>query len=146
MLVGNPDLKPETAISYELGTAYEGERWGAGVTAFDNQIEQMIQAESWKIKPGAPVLTYQNVAEARLRGVEFMPWVALTERLDLTANYTFVRPKTKPPIWICCKPPSSHRQSDAGLAMAGEPQCLHPLSIHGQSVSVCCLRQCQSEE
>ena len=93
VLVGNPDLKPETAISYELGTAYEGERWGAGVTAFDNQIEQMIQAESWKIKPGAPVLTYQNVAEARLRGVEFMPWIALTERLDLTANYTFVQAK-----------------------------------------------------
>lgn len=95
VLVGNPDLQPETALSYELGTAYEGERWGLGVTAFDNQIEQMIQAESWKIKPGAPVLTYQNVAEARLRGVEFMPWVALTERLDLTANYTFVQAKDK---------------------------------------------------
>ena len=93
VVVGNPDLKPETALSYELGTAYQDASWGAGITAFDNQIEDMIQSQSWKTNPGAPVLTYQNISQARLRGIEFMPWVDVTQNVKLDANYTLVKAK-----------------------------------------------------
>lgn len=93
VVVGNPDLQPETAMNYEVGTSYEGDSFGAGLTAFDNQIDDMIQTESWKTKPGAPVLTYRNVDQARIRGLEFMPWYAITETVNLNGNYTLVKAK-----------------------------------------------------
>ncbi len=46
-MIGNPDLKPETAVSYELGTAYEAARFGAGLTGFHNDIEDLIQSDQW---------------------------------------------------------------------------------------------------
>ncbi|KHN49483.1 TonB-dependent receptor domain-containing protein [Pectobacterium fontis] len=82
-LLGNPDLKPETAISYELGTAYEAERFGAGVTLFDNDIKDMIQTNSL-------TRTYENVNKARVQGIETSFWVDLTDDLNWTTNWTIV--------------------------------------------------------
>ncbi len=82
-ILGNPDLKPETAISYELGTAYEAERFGAGVTLFDNDIKDMIQTNSL-------TRTYENVNKARIQGIETSFWIDLTEDLNWTTNWTIV--------------------------------------------------------
>ncbi|MEC5317564.1 TonB-dependent receptor [Brenneria populi subsp. brevivirga] len=86
--VGNPDLKAETAVSYELGTAYEAERFGAGVTLFNNDIKDMIQVQTWDRV--ATRLTYENVNKARIRGIETSVWIDLTESLNWTANWTIV--------------------------------------------------------
>ncbi|MBL0910696.1 TonB-dependent receptor, partial [Pectobacterium carotovorum] len=53
-IVGNPDLKAETSISYELGTAYEAEHFGTGITLFNNDIKDMNQTN-------AVTRTYENV-------------------------------------------------------------------------------------
>ncbi|WP_409307165.1 TonB-dependent receptor domain-containing protein [Pectobacterium sp. B1J-3] len=82
-ILGNPDLKPETAISYELGTAYEAERFGAGVTLFDNDIKDMIQTN-------ALTRTYENVNKARVQGIETSFWIDVTENLNWTTNWTIV--------------------------------------------------------
>ncbi|WP_263058666.1 TonB-dependent receptor domain-containing protein [Pectobacterium sp. F1-1] len=82
-ILGNPDLKPETAISYELGTAYEAERFGAGVTLFDNDIKDMIQTNSL-------TRTYENVNKARIQGIETSFWIDLTEDLNWTTNWTII--------------------------------------------------------
>lgn len=93
MVVGNPDLKPETALSYELGTAYQDASWGAGITAFDNQIEDMIQSQSWKTNPWRACPHLSEHQPVRLRGIEFMPWVDVTQNVKLDANYTLVKAK-----------------------------------------------------
>ncbi|MDG0797802.1 TonB-dependent receptor domain-containing protein [Pectobacterium punjabense] len=86
--VGNPDLKPETSISYEVGTAYEAERFGAGVTLFNNDIKDMIQVQTWDRV--ATRLTYENVNKARIQGIETSFWVDVTDDLNWTTNWTIV--------------------------------------------------------
>ncbi|UVO08931.1 TonB-dependent receptor [Pectobacterium polonicum] len=86
--VGNPDLKPETSISYEVGTAYEAERFGAGVTLFNNDIKDMIQVQTWNRV--ATRLTYENVNKARIQGIETSFWVDVTDDLNWTTNWTIV--------------------------------------------------------
>ncbi|WP_350315702.1 TonB-dependent receptor [Pectobacterium aroidearum] len=82
-IVGNPDLKAETSISYELGTAYEAEHFGTGVTLFNNDIKDMIQTNSL-------TRTYENVSKARVQGIETSFWVDLTDDLNWTTNWTVV--------------------------------------------------------
>ncbi|MFJ5366837.1 TonB-dependent receptor domain-containing protein [Pectobacterium punjabense] len=86
--VGNPDLKPETSISYEVGTAYEAERFGTGVTLFNNDIKDMIQVQTWDRV--ATRLTYENVNKARIQGIETSFWVDVTDDLNWTTNWTIV--------------------------------------------------------
>ncbi|QQA75409.1 TonB-dependent receptor domain-containing protein [Pectobacterium parmentieri] len=91
-IIGNPNLKPETSISYELGTAYEAEHFGAGVMLFNNDIKDMIQAEAWNRVVTTPPanLTYYNVDKARIQGIETSFWIDLTEDLNWTTNWTIV--------------------------------------------------------
>lgn len=90
-LVGNPDLKAETSISYEIGTAYEAERFGGGVTLFNNDIKNMIQSEAWNYDRSKIVnLPYYNVNKARIQGIETSFWIDLTEDLNWTTNWTVV--------------------------------------------------------
>ncbi|MEQ9915549.1 TonB-dependent receptor [Pectobacterium aroidearum] len=90
-LVGNPNLKAETSISYEIGTAYEAERFGGGVTLFNNDIKDMIQSEAWDYDRTKIVnLPYYNVSKARIQGIETSFWIDLTEDLNWTTNWTIV--------------------------------------------------------
>nr|WED67776.1 TonB-dependent receptor [Pectobacterium colocasium] len=90
-VVGNPNLKAETSISYEIGTAYEAERFGGGVTLFNNDIKDMIQSEAWNYDRTKIVnLPYYNVSKARIQGIETSFWIDLTEDLNWTTNWTIV--------------------------------------------------------
>ncbi|MEH6799275.1 MAG: TonB-dependent receptor [Halopseudomonas sabulinigri] len=93
VVTGNPDLKPETSVSYEVGTLYEADRWDAGITLFYNDIEDMIVSDQWGPGYRPPVMTYSNINNATIQGVELMSGVALTDSLDLTGNYTLVDAK-----------------------------------------------------
>jgi len=92
-VVGNPNLKAETAVSYELSTGYKTDSWGATVTAFNNDIDDMIQAETWdRVKKE---LTYFNVKEAQVRGAELSGWFDVTDTVSLSANYMYTDAKDK---------------------------------------------------
>nr|WP_202819666.1 TonB-dependent receptor [Thaumasiovibrio occultus] len=86
-VVGNPDLKAETATTYELSTSYQAEGWGGSVTLFNNAIEDMIQAERWDRV--ATELSYFNVDEAQVKGAELITWVNLGDAVQLSANYLY---------------------------------------------------------
>ena len=88
-LVGNPDLKPETATSYELGTLYQDDRLEAGVMFFANDIEDMIYTDSWRAGYRPSLMTYSNVDKARIRGYELQGRYALNPAIGLRANYTY---------------------------------------------------------
>jgi len=88
-LVGNPDLKPETATSYELGTLYQDQRIEAGIMLFDNEIEDMIYTDSWRAGYRPSVMTYTNVDKARVRGYELQGRYAFSDAVGLRANYTY---------------------------------------------------------
>nr|WP_043158058.1 siderophore amonabactin TonB-dependent receptor [Aeromonas diversa] len=87
-VIGNPNLKPETAVSYELGTAYEADRFGAGITAFHNDIEDLIQSDQWGPGYRPSVMTYLNVKKARIKGLELTGWFDPIESVKVSTNWT----------------------------------------------------------
>lgn len=90
VIVGNPDLEPETSTTYEFGVEYDAGSWKLGGTVFQNDLENLIQTRcilSCGIF-GAERRTYENVDKARIRGVEVGGGVNLPWNLRLDANYT----------------------------------------------------------
>ncbi|MCE2597000.1 TonB-dependent receptor [Motilimonas cestriensis] len=84
-VVGNPDLKAETSVSYELSTGYEAEQFGGSLTLFNNEIEDMIKAEAWdRVKTS---LSYMNVDKATIRGIELSAWFDVSDSLSINTNY-----------------------------------------------------------
>ncbi|MNQ10712.1 Colicin I receptor precursor [compost metagenome] len=88
-IVGNPDLKPETSVSYELGTLYQDQRLQAGIMFFNNEIEDMIVSDSWRAGYRPAVMTYSNVNKARIQGYELQGRYAFSDTLAARANYTY---------------------------------------------------------
>ena len=94
-VIGNPDLKPETSVSYELGTAYNADRFGAGVTGFHNEIEDLIQSDQWGPGYRPTVMTYLNVKKARIKGLELTGWFDVLDNVQLTGNLTLLDSEDK---------------------------------------------------
>ena len=110
-IIGNPDLKPETSESFELGLYYRGEEgWLEGVegsvTTFQNNVDDMIDIlrtssaseapgypnfVGWKTVNGkrVPVFRYFNVNKARIKGVETELKVPFGDEWKLMVNYTY---------------------------------------------------------
>ncbi|HCF8413347.1 TPA: catecholate siderophore receptor CirA [Klebsiella pneumoniae] len=110
-IVGNPDLKPETSESFELGLYYRGEEgWlenvEGSITTFQNNVDDMIDVQrtssaseapgypnfvGWKTVNGkrVPIFRYFNVNKARIKGVETEVKIPFGDEWKLTVNYTY---------------------------------------------------------
>ena len=93
---GNPALQPEESTSYDLGLAY-GTRVSpvyVSVTAFQRDSENLIGFIGCPVQTGIctnrPFGTYDNVAQARARGVEVEAGATVAEGFDLRLAYAFV--------------------------------------------------------
>jgi vitamin B12 transporter len=85
---GNPNLKPETSIGYDLGfeqTALE-RRIQFGATYFHNNIDNLITAND-------TFTTFENINRATTYGVESFLAVTPWEPLTLRADYTYLMAK-----------------------------------------------------
>lgn len=96
-IVGNPDLQPETNLSFEAGFEYQQGIWSARAMAFQNNVDNLIQAVCTIGCTGAPgaIWSYENVDEARIRGIELGGGVELPWDMRLDANYTYLDPVDK---------------------------------------------------
>ena len=80
---GNPNLKPETSIGYDLGfdQAALDKRLSLGATYFHNNIDNLIVINDTST-------SFENVGKATTYGVEsflaYTPWEPLTLRADYT--------------------------------------------------------------
>jgi outer membrane receptor for ferrienterochelin and colicins len=94
---GNPDLQPETNQSFELGAAYERDNWSAAATVFHNDVRNLIETirQPTCFEPGRVCLEYENVAKARLQGLELTAGMNLTRQLRLDANYTYLNARNR---------------------------------------------------
>jgi vitamin B12 transporter len=94
--VGNPDLKPEKSLSWEVGV--DQEIWDGkvqlGLTYFQNSYTDLIAYVPTSFPP-PPVLppNYFNVQAAKSWGVEFTGKVNPGYGLTLGVNYTYLRTK-----------------------------------------------------
>ncbi len=66
---GNPNLKPEESVNYEIGLKGTP-TWGTwAVNVFENNVDQLIE---WaEVPPGSWFYTPSNVDKAEIQGVEF---------------------------------------------------------------------------
>jgi vitamin B12 transporter len=77
---GNPDLRPEESTSLEVGYRVDGSRWGGSVTAFHNDLDNLIDFDFVDFRN-------VNVGRARTEGVELgivRRWSAANLRADAT--------------------------------------------------------------
>ena len=83
--LGNPNLQPETARSYDIGLEQKliGNRVTASVTWFHRDTNQQIDFD-------LGTFTYNNIAKTRGKGVEVALDVRPTDRLTLSASYSFI--------------------------------------------------------
>lgn len=94
VVIGNPDLKPESSTSLQLGADFRiGRSLSLEANLFQNKIRDLIQTDldSYAVIGGIAQYSYGNIARARTRGVETgLRWQAL-ERLGLNTSYTFTQ-------------------------------------------------------
>ncbi|WP_343228495.1 TonB-dependent receptor plug domain-containing protein [Sphingomonas colocasiae] len=101
---GNRLLKPEQAKSYDVGiqqTLLDG-ALVAGVTLFQRRTRNQIDfiscaAPLTGICANRPYGTYDNIARARAKGLEFLLEMKPVEALDFTASYSFTDAENRTP-------------------------------------------------
>ena len=93
---GNATLRPENSTSYDVGIAY-GTRLSpfyASITAFQRDSENLIGFIGCPVQAGIcmnrPFGTYDNVAQARSRGVEVEAGASPVDRLTIRGAYAFI--------------------------------------------------------
>ncbi|MCD9125440.1 TonB-dependent hemoglobin/transferrin/lactoferrin family receptor [Luteimonas fraxinea] len=72
--IPNPDLKSETSDGLELGLRYSGDAAFASLSTYYTQYDDFIESTRYTgIDPVSGLMVYQsqNIADARIRGVEF---------------------------------------------------------------------------
>ncbi len=95
VIASNPDLKPETNDALELGANYSTDKYTINAAAFDNKVKNLIDTRFDALIPGGPLQrwTYDNIDEARLKGIEISSKVELGEGLHLTSSYQYLDAK-----------------------------------------------------
>ncbi len=95
LVEGNPDLKPETSKSADLGLTFEpSDVLRLGLTGFRNDITNLIEptlvADDPNENDGIAPYRNENVSSALTQGVELSVAARATGRLRLDAGYTFL--------------------------------------------------------
>ncbi|MDR3006115.1 MAG: TonB-dependent receptor [Acidovorax sp.] len=101
-LCGNPDLKPETSTTQELGLGYEwapASRFTATLfnTNFKNKVVSFDTGKPDPLNPTSAnhLYVYDNVDKVRIRGLEMGLQLPLAKTLSLNANYTYTQSRRK---------------------------------------------------
>lgn len=91
-IIGNPDLKPETSDNFEIGLNYQGETLSWEVTAFYNDIEDMISAKrtGGTASNGNPLFQRDNFDYGKTAGIEFGWDYNVRDDLTWTTSGTYI--------------------------------------------------------
>lgn len=107
VILGNPDLKPEKSLNYEMSLNYLNESGtNASVTAFSTQFKDKIQSyyqcdnpvDCDKEMPGKGfdfIQSRHNVDRAVIHGAELALATPLSTQVALSSSYTFMKTKQK---------------------------------------------------
>ncbi|ABM61179.1 TonB-dependent receptor, plug [Halorhodospira halophila SL1] len=91
-LYGNPDLDPERSRSYSLALERISDHRRAAITLFRTEVEdQIVEQRTGEARPdGAHVRRYDNIDEARTKGVELDAGWRWPDGSQVRANYTYL--------------------------------------------------------
>lgn len=101
-LCGNPELKPETSVTQELGLVYN---WALDSnlnvtlfnTNFKNKVASYDTGNPDPLNPGTKnhLYVYDNIDKVQIYGLEFGLKLPLNDALMLSSNYTYTKSKRK---------------------------------------------------
>ncbi|PSU35853.1 TonB-dependent receptor domain-containing protein [Photobacterium lutimaris] len=98
-VVGNPDLDPETSVSYEVSAIYNEALWSIEAGLFRNDIKNLIDQDrdnAVGISPdGRDIYTYKNINKAMTQGLELTAHYDVTESIQLNGAYTYLDTEDK---------------------------------------------------
>lgn len=102
---GNTVLQPEQSVSYDLGIEQGTRRSGrfhAALTAFQRDSENLVDFVSCfgiagGICTGRPFGTYDNIGQARARGIEAEVGAGLGAKFEAGAAYTYLEAENRTP-------------------------------------------------
>lgn len=94
VLCGNPDLKPETSVTKEIGFNYDfGDQSAFSMTLFDTDFKNKITSyATGNLSPYSSnysEFVFGNMDRATLRGVELALNYVITPALEWNTNYTY---------------------------------------------------------
>jgi len=95
-IIGNPDLQPETSDNFEIGLNYQGEQTSWEVTAFYNDVENMISArrtDDFILMPDGRrrwIFQRDNFDYGKTAGVEFGLDHQLSDDLTWVTSGTYI--------------------------------------------------------
>jgi outer membrane receptor for ferrienterochelin and colicins len=93
---GNPDLQPERSDSVELGAGHAAGPTQAQVMLFAQRVEDLIEVRLLKAGtvPGVGTYTYENLARARMSGLETSLAQVLGAGFTTQLSYTYLDART----------------------------------------------------
>ena len=93
-VVGNPDLKPEKSVTYELGAIWAKDKWNTSVTLFYSELSDMINFYEITT-PERKERRYHNIENASSQGVELSASYQASASLFLRLNFTYTDAENK---------------------------------------------------
>jgi outer membrane receptor for ferrienterochelin and colicins len=106
VIIGDPNIRPETSTNYEISALYQPTR-DISVTAtvfrtdFKDKIESAQvflangQVARWSDDPNYRLWYWYNLSDAQIQGFEFSTRARIADRLSLKAGYTFTDSEQK---------------------------------------------------
>ncbi len=89
-VLGNPDLQPETSISFDFGIEAEKDNnWGK-LTYFNNSVSNLITSETVSKTSTKTIARYINVNKAQINGVEVELGRHLNKHLSVKTTYNWL--------------------------------------------------------
>jgi outer membrane receptor for ferrienterochelin and colicins len=90
IVLSNPNLDAETSKTFEIGSEYTNGRFKAGVTAFRNEVRNMISQVQIGVSGTTPINQYQNISKAMTRGIEINASLKLSSAFSISDRVSFL--------------------------------------------------------
>ncbi|MDO6841903.1 TonB-dependent receptor [Paraglaciecola chathamensis] len=88
LIIGAPDIAPESSNTYEAATGWRGQRGFIELVYHESKIDNLIQASlNGDVVNGLLVFEYQNIAQAKISGVEVSGQYHLGHGFSFTGSY-----------------------------------------------------------
>jgi Outer membrane receptor for ferrienterochelin and colicins len=93
IIYGNPDIEPETSDNYEIGLNYQGGAFNWELTAFYNDIQDMIGARKTgetDADSGFAIFERTNIESGKTAGIEGGFTFDVSENLTWNSSFTYL--------------------------------------------------------